>query len=88
MVPVFSSVSVEAEMLATGICSILDGQGIPARVVSQSMIPSLPFEVHVPRNRLEEARRAITEAEEAGPAAADEGERESETERGASESGV
>ena len=36
----------------------------------------------------EEARRAITEAEQAGPAAADEAEQEQEAESGASESGV
>jgi hypothetical protein len=88
MVPVFASDSADAELLAAGICSILEGQDIPFLVVGGSMFPSLPFEVKVPKNRLEEARRAITEAEEAGPAAADEGERESEGESGASESGV
>ncbi|MGO9097249.1 MAG: hypothetical protein ACLQGV_18765 [Bryobacteraceae bacterium] len=88
MVPVFASDSADAELLAAGICSILEGQDIPALVVSGTMLPSLPFEVRVPKNRLQQARRAITEAEEAGPAAADEGEQESEAEGGASESGV
>ncbi|HXN47934.1 MAG TPA: hypothetical protein VN893_14910 [Bryobacteraceae bacterium] len=42
------------------------------------LFPSLPFEVRVPRAQLEEARRAIASAEEAGPDAADEAELESE----------
>jgi hypothetical protein len=88
MVPVFASDAAEAEMLAMGIRSILEACDIPSVVTSGSMFPSLPYEVRVPKNRLEEARRAIEEAQEAGPAAAEEAERESETESGGSEGGV
>ena len=88
MVPVFVSDAAEAEMLAMGIRSILEAHGIPSVLVSGSMFPSLPFEVRVPKIRLEDARRAIAEAEEAGPAAAEQGEQESEAESGGSESGV
>lgn len=78
MVPVFVSESPNADMLAVGIRSVLEAQGIPSVMVSGSVFPNLPFEVRVPKASLEDARRAIAAAEEAGPAAADEGERESE----------
>lgn len=78
MVPVFASDAADAEMLATEIRSILESQDIPSVVASGSVFPNLPYEVRVPRNRLEEARQAISAAEEAGPAAAEEAERESE----------
>lgn len=78
MATVFSSDAYNAEMLATEIRSILEASGIPSVLVSGSPFPSLPFEVRVPRSRLEEARRVIRAAEEAGPAAAEEAERQSE----------
>jgi hypothetical protein len=78
MVPAFVSDAPNAEMIAVEIRSILESQGIPSVLVSGSMFPNLPFEVRVPRVRLEEAQRAIATAEEAGPAAAEEGEREFE----------
>jgi hypothetical protein len=78
MVPVFIAEGAGSEMLAMGIRSVLDAQGIPSVLVSSSPYPSLPFEVRVPKERIEEARTAIAEAEEAGPLAAEEAERESE----------
>jgi hypothetical protein len=78
MVPVFVGEAPDAEMLATEVRSILEAQGIPSVLVSGSMFPNLPFEVRVPKLRLEDARRAIAAAEEAGPTAAEEAERESE----------
>ena len=78
MVPVFIAEGPGSEMFAMGIRSILDAQGIPSVLVSSSPLPSLPFEVRVPKERIEEARKAIAEAEEAGPLAAEEAERESE----------
>ena len=78
MVPVFASDAPNAEMIAAEIRSILESQSIPSMVVSGTMFPSLPFEVRVPRAQLEEAKRAIASAEEAGPDAADEAELESE----------
>jgi hypothetical protein len=83
MVPVFIAEGAGSEMLAMGIRSILDAQGIPSVLVSSSPYPSLPFEVRVPKERIEEARKTIAEAEEAGPLAAEEAERESEAGGGA-----
>ena len=78
MVAAFVSDAAEAELLATQIRSILDAQEIPSVMISGSVFPNLPFEIRVPKDRLEEARKAIAAAEEAGPAAAEEAERESE----------
>jgi hypothetical protein len=78
MVPAFVSDEANAEMIATEIRAILDAQGIPSVMVSGTMFPSLPYEIRVPRSSLEEARKAIAAAEEAGPAAAEEAERETE----------
>ena len=78
MVPAFVSDEASAEMIATEIRAILDAQGIPSVMVSGTMFPSLPYEVRVPRASLEDARKAIAAAEEAGPAAAEEAERELE----------
>lgn len=83
MVPVFIAEGADSEMCAMGIRSVLDAQGIPSVLVSSSPYPSLPFEVRVPKERIEEARKAIAEAEEAGPLAAEEAERESEAGGGA-----
>lgn len=78
MVTVFSSQEYNAEMVATQIRSILDVNNIPSVMVSGSMFPSLEFQVRVPRDRVDDARRAIAAAEEAGPSAAEEAERETE----------
>jgi hypothetical protein len=78
MVTVFSSQEYNAEMIATELRSILEAHEIPSVLVSSSVFPSLPFEVRVPRERLEEARQAIAAAAEAGPAAAEQAEREME----------
>jgi len=83
MVPVFIAEGADSELLAMGIRSILDAEGIPSVLVSSSPYPSLPFEVRVPKERIEEARKAIAEAEEAGPLAAEEAEREGEAGGGA-----
>lgn len=74
MVPLFSSVNVDAEMEATNIHAILESNGIPSVIVGASVIPSLEFQVQVPRESLEEARRVIAEAQAAGPEAAAEAE--------------
>lgn len=72
LVTVFRSDAHNAEMLATAIQSLLEANDIPCLLVSPGPIPSLPYEVRVPRDRLEEAQRVIAAAEEAGPAAAEE----------------
>lgn len=78
MVPVFASDAHNAEMLTTAISSVLEASGIPTLVVGSAQLPNLPCEIRVPRARLEEARAVLAAAEEAGPAAAEQGERESE----------
>lgn len=88
MVPVFISETPDAEMIAMELRSILEAAEIPSVMVSGSVFPNLPYEVRVPKVRLDEARKAIAAAEEAGPAAAEEAERESETSGGGSEGGV
>ncbi len=80
MVTLFSSSNHDAEMEAMAIHSILQASGIPSVLVGSSTIPVLSFEVQVPSNDLEEAKRIVAEAQAAGPAAAAEAEAESETE--------
>jgi len=72
LVTVFSSDAHNAEMQATALQSLLEANGIATLLVSPGPIPSLPYEVRVPRGQLEEALRVIVAAEEAGPAAAEE----------------
>jgi len=78
LVTVFSSDKHTSEMEATAIQSILEAGGVSSVIVGTGVIPSLPFEVRVPRSRLEEALRLIAESEAAGPRAAEEAERASE----------
>ncbi|MCC6858450.1 MAG: hypothetical protein ACE141_18775 [Bryobacteraceae bacterium] len=81
LLPVFSSQNRDAEMEANAVAGILEASGISAVVVGSPQIPVVPFEVRVPRVRLEEARRVIVEAREAGSEGAEEA--ESQTEPGA-----
>jgi len=71
METVFISETHNSEMQALEVQSLLEAQGIPTVVVSVSQFPSCPYEVRVPRARLEEARAVIAAAEEAGPEAAE-----------------
>jgi len=50
-------------------------------VVGAPQIPSLEFQVQVPRARLQEAERVLAEARAAGPAAAAEAEQAGEENR-------
>ena len=83
LVTVFEADGATGEMESMEVQAVLEANGIPAVTVGASVIPSLPFEVRVPKERIEEARKAIVEAEEAGPLAAEEAERESEVGGGA-----
>jgi hypothetical protein len=78
MVTLFSSSAVDAEMEATNIHGLLQANGIPSVVVGASTIPSLEFQVQVPRGIAEEAERLVEEARAAGPEAAAEAEAASE----------
>lgn len=78
MVVFFSSSNHDAELEATSIHSILQANDIPSVIVGASVIPSLEFQVQVPRGDLERARQVVAEAQAAGPAAAAEAEAASE----------
>jgi hypothetical protein len=73
MVPLYFSQTIEADVEAEVIRGILESNGIPVSV-SSSTIPSLGFEILVPRGRAEDARRLIEEQRAAGPEAAAEAE--------------
>jgi hypothetical protein len=78
MVTLFSSSNTDAEMEANAIHAILTASGIPSVVVGASPIPSLEFQVQVPRAAMVEAERLVEEARAAGPEAAAEAEAASE----------
>ena len=73
MVPLYFSQTIEADVEAAVIRGILESNGIPVSV-SSSTIPSLGFEILVPRASADEARRVIEEQRAAGPEAAAEAE--------------
>ena len=78
LVTLFSSSNFDAEMEATAIHSLLEANEIPSVVVGTTQIPSLEFQVQVPRTRLDEARHVLAEAASAGPSAATEAEKSGE----------
>jgi hypothetical protein len=78
MVTLYDAPIVDAEMEADMIQGVLESNGVPCILVRNSILPSLGFEVKVPRDRVEEAGRLIAEAKAAGPEAAAEAERASE----------
>jgi hypothetical protein len=78
MVPVFSSSNHDGEMEAMNVHGILDANGIESMLIGPSTLPVLEFQVQVSKADLEAAQRILTEAQEAGPAAAAEAEAASE----------
>jgi Putative prokaryotic signal transducing protein len=78
LVPLYDSLTVDAEVEADVIRGLLDSNGIPSLVRGAAQYPSLGFQVMVPRGMVQEARRLIAEALAAGPAAAEEAEASSE----------
>ena len=71
--------SATSEMEAMSIKNLLDSNGIAAVLVGDSVLPNFPFEVRVARDQAERARILIADAEDVGPAAAEEAERASES---------
>jgi hypothetical protein len=71
-VAVFSSMNHDAEMEAMALHGLLEANGIESAVVGPSTIPSVEFQVQVPRTQLAEAERVLREARETGPASAEE----------------
>jgi|SRR5580700_8184215 hypothetical protein len=78
MVTLFSSSNIDAEMEANAIHGILTSNGVPSVVMGASPIPSLEFQVLVPRAAMKEAEQLLDEARAAGPEAAAEAEAASE----------
>ena len=78
LVTLFRSSNTDAEMEVDNIRRMLQANGVPALVEGASVIPSLEFQVLVPRSKFEEAERLVREAREAGPEAAAEAEAASE----------
>ena len=75
---IFSGQGPNAEMEAMNIRNVLEEIGISVIAADVDPIPSLMIEVRVPHDQVDRARQALAEAEAAGPAAAEEGERASE----------
>ena len=67
MVTLFSSMNHDAEMEALALHSLLESNGIESAIVGPSTLPSVEFQVQVPRSQLEEAERVLAEAKAAGP---------------------
>jgi hypothetical protein len=78
LVTLFSSSNIDAELEALNIRQMLDAEGIPSLLVDPGPIPTLGFQVRVPRSRLLDAERVLQDAQTAGPAAAVAAEEESE----------
>lgn len=74
MVPLFTASPVEGEVEAEIVRSILEANDIPSIIIRAAGVPSIGFEVQVPRSRVSEATRLIAEQRAAGSAAADEAE--------------
>src|ERR1700735_1915076 len=71
--------SAASEMEAMSIQNLLDSNGIAAVLVGDSVLPNFPFEVRVAHDQAARARLLIADAEDVGPAAAEEAERASES---------
>jgi hypothetical protein len=79
MEPLYFSQTIEAEPEAEVIRGLLEANGIPT-TLSSSPVPTLGFEIQVPKNRIEEALRLIAESQVGGPEAAAEAEAAGESE--------
>jgi hypothetical protein len=71
--------SATSEMEAMSIKNLLDANDIAAVLVGDSVLPNFAFEVRVAHDQAERARILIADAEEGGPAAAEEAERASDS---------
>jgi len=78
METLFEAVGTTAEVEALGIKTVLDAAGIPNELVGGSQMPNLPFALKVPQAMVEKARAVLAEAQQAGPAAAEEAEQSTE----------
>ena len=82
MVPLYTSQTAIADVEAEVIRGILDANGFPAILIRAAGVPSLGYEIQVPRALLEEARQVVEEQRKMGPEGAAEAEAASEDEAG------
>ena len=80
LVTIYDSQTVDAGVEADVISGVLEANGIPSTLV-RTPYPALGYSLQVPRAVAEDARRAITEAQAAGPEAAEQAAAESELSR-------
>jgi len=73
MEPLYFSQTIEAEPEAEVIKALLDASGIPS-TFSRSPVPTLGFQIKVPKNRVDDAVRTTAAQQPAGPEAAAEAE--------------
>ncbi len=71
--------SATSEMEAMSIKNLLGSSGIAAVLVGDAVLPNFAFEVRVAHDQADRARLLVADAEKTGPAAAEEGERASES---------
>ena len=64
-VPIYNDQGIEAEMEAISIQSLLQANDIPCTIVGSQQIPSLPFDVRVPKSRMREALRLLKDMRQA-----------------------
>ncbi|MBI3665999.1 MAG: DUF2007 domain-containing protein [Acidobacteria bacterium] len=80
LVPVFASAGISAEMEAQSVHALLESSGIKSVLVRENVteLPVGTVEVKVVASEAERAQQVIREGEQAGPAAAEEAEAETE----------
>ena len=78
LVELYRGQGTTGEVESMTIRAVLDANHVPSVLVGSMQLPNLAFRVMVPQIFVEAAQQALSEAEEAGPAAAMQGEAESE----------
>jgi ribosomal protein L11 methylase PrmA len=76
LVALFEEGTELSELEATSLQSLLEANGITAMVVGASGLPSIPYEVRVPREQLEAAEQVVADAVAAGSEGAETAEAE------------
>ena len=74
LVTLYFSQTIDSEVEGEVIKGVLDSNGIPAFLSGSRQYPTFGFEIKVPRNRADDARRLLAEQMAAGPEAAAEAE--------------
>ena len=78
LVELYRGQGANGEVESVSIRAVLDANHIPSVLVGSMQLPNLPFRVMVPQLFAEAAHQVLDEAENAGSAAAEEAERQTE----------